>query len=135
MGVVGTRILCDRNNYIMKETRPKKQAVKFPLIKEKLNVISNTAINRSLKLEKINRQKHIALIDISKINKIEKEYAQMTRRKEDHDYEHPEHKNDELRESKLLLLKNITPQSPKKNTQLNRLSNLVEYSPPPRSTN
>lgn len=43
---------------------------------------SGNSINKSLKLEKINRQKHIALIDISKINKIEKEYAQITKRNE-----------------------------------------------------
>jgi len=74
-----------------------------------MNIISNTAINKSLKLEKINRQKHIALIDISKINKIEKEYAQMTKRKEEQYQDPPEPKSDELRESKLLLLKNIAP--------------------------
>jgi hypothetical protein len=55
--------------------------LKLPLIKEKINLINNAGINKSLKLEKINRQKHMVLIDISKINKIEKEYTQITKRK------------------------------------------------------
>jgi hypothetical protein len=54
---------------MIKDAKTKK-AVKFPLIKEKVNLINAGTINKSLKLERINRQKHIALIDISKINKI-----------------------------------------------------------------
>lgn len=53
----------------MKQER-KKEVVKLPLIKERINLAGSNSINKSLKLEKINRQKHIALIDISKINKI-----------------------------------------------------------------
>ena len=57
---------------------------------------SGNSINKSLKLEKINRQKHIALIDISKINKIEKEYAQITKRNEE-EHETKDHNRDEMR--------------------------------------
>ena len=46
--------------------------MKLPLIKEKINLMGSNSVNKSLKLEKINRQKHIALIDLSKINRIEK---------------------------------------------------------------
>lgn len=35
-----------------------------------------------------------------------------------------------MRESKLLLLKNIAPVAPKKNNQINLLSSLVEYGAP-----
>lgn len=35
-----------------------------------------------------------------------------------------------MRESKLLLLRNITPQAPKRTNQLNLLSSLVEYGAP-----
>lgn len=38
-----------------------------------------------------------------------------------------------MRESKLLLLKNIAPQPAKKSNQLNMLSSLVEYSPKMKS--
>ena len=38
-----------------------------------------------------------------------------------------------MRESKLLLLKNLNPQPPKKNNNLNMLSSLVEYSPKMKS--
>ena len=34
--------------------------------------MNGASINKSLKLERINRQKNLALIDISKINKIER---------------------------------------------------------------
>ena len=69
----------------MRQNR-KKEQVKLPLIKERINLVGSNSINKSLKLEKINRQKHIALIDISKINKIQKEYAQITKRnEEEHD--------------------------------------------------
>lgn len=103
--------------------------MKLPLIKERLNLQASSSINKSLKLEKINRQKHIALIDISKINKIEKEYAQITKRREKDD-DHKSISQDEMRESKLLLLKNIAPVAPKKNNQVNLLSSLVEYGAP-----
>jgi hypothetical protein len=68
----------------MKGDKVKKTGgLKLPLIREKANLVSSTTINKSLKLEKITRQKNIALVDINKINKIEKEFAQITKRKEE----------------------------------------------------
>lgn len=104
----------------------RKDPVRLPLIKERLNQVASGSINKSLKLEKINRQKHIALIDINKINKIEREYKQITTR---HEEDHKEPTRDEMRESKLLLLKNIAPVPTKRQNQLSLLSSLVEYSP------
>jgi uncharacterized protein YlbG (UPF0298 family) len=81
----------------MREGRKQREAVKLPQIRERINLMGSNPINKSLKLEKINRQKHIALIDISKINKIEKEYAQMTRRKEEEEHDQRGPSRDEMR--------------------------------------
>ena len=116
----------------MREARKRTHNLKLPLIKERLNPGGDSNIKKGLKLEKINRQRHIALVDINQINKIEKEFSQMTKRKEETLDPH-QPKQDELRESKLLLLKNMrTP--PKKKPDANRLSSLVEYSPEPSRT-
>jgi hypothetical protein len=57
----------------------------------------------------------------------------MTKRKEEKaEDEHKEPKKDEMRESKLLLIKNIERQ-PKRSNQMNMLSSLVEYSPKMKS--
>jgi hypothetical protein len=55
--------------------------VKLPLIKDRIN-INNPIIsgNKNLKLEKINKQRNIALIDVAKIDKIEKEFSILTKR-------------------------------------------------------
>ena len=66
----------------MKEGKVKK-GVKLPLIREKMNPVGGGSINKSLKLERITRQKNIALVDISKINRIEKEFKQLTQRHEE----------------------------------------------------
>jgi hypothetical protein len=66
----------------MKEGKVKK-GVKLPLIREKMNLVGGGSINKSLKLERITRQKNIALVDISKINRIEKEFKQLTQRHEE----------------------------------------------------
>jgi hypothetical protein len=66
----------------MKEGKVKK-GVKLPLIREKVNLVGAGSINKSLKLERITRQKNIALVDISKINRIEKEFKQLTQRHEE----------------------------------------------------
>ena len=66
----------------MKEGKVKK-GVKLPLIREKTNLVGGGSINKSLKLERITRQKNIALVDISKINRIEKEFKQLTQRHEE----------------------------------------------------
>ena len=66
----------------MKEGKVKK-GVKLPLIREKMILVGGGSINKSLKLERITRQKNIALVDISKINRIEKEFKQLTQRHEE----------------------------------------------------
>jgi len=66
----------------MKEGKGKK-GLKLPLIREKVNLVGGGSINKSLKLERITRQKNIALVDISKINRIEKEFKQLTQRHEE----------------------------------------------------
>lgn len=66
----------------MKEGKGKK-GLKLPLIREKVNLVGAGSINKSLKLERITRQKNIALVDISKINRIEKEFKQLTQRHEE----------------------------------------------------
>ena len=66
----------------MKEGKVKK-GVKLPLIREKMNLVGGGSINKRLKLERITRQKNIALVDISKINRIEKEFKQLTQRHEE----------------------------------------------------
>lgn len=55
--------------------RQKKNApytIKFPLIKDKNVQISATPLNKGIKLEKIGQKKNLMLMDIAKINKIEK---------------------------------------------------------------
>jgi len=46
--------------------------VKLPLIKDKINFINPIALNKNVKLEKIGKMRNIGLIDLSKIDKIEK---------------------------------------------------------------
>jgi len=46
--------------------------LKLPFIQKQLGTNSNPAVNKSLKLEKINRQRNIAMVDINQLNKIEK---------------------------------------------------------------
>lgn len=67
-------------------------------------------------------------MDIVKINKIEKEFAIMTKRAMKKEEESDAPKKDEMRESRLLLLKDKTPALNRKNNQ-NLLSNLVLYHP------
>ncbi len=54
--------------------------IKFPLIKDKNSPISTMPINKAIKLEKIGQKKNLMLMDIVKINKIEKQFAIMTKR-------------------------------------------------------
>jgi hypothetical protein len=77
------------------------------------------------------------LIDIAKIDKIEKEFSILTKRndKEEHKVgrERESEKKgtkDEMRESRLLLLRNITP-LPARKQNANLLSSLVEYNNKP----
>ncbi len=57
----------------MKVPRPRKNSpdIKLPLIKDRINV-NNPILsgNKNFKLEKINRHKNIALLDIAKIDRI-----------------------------------------------------------------
>lgn len=85
--------------------------------------------SKNLKLEKITRPKNIALIDIAKIDKIEKEFSILTKRNEKEEVKQVKESEkkgskDEMRESRLLLLKNITPQ-PIRKQNMNLLSSLV----------
>ena len=85
--------------------------------------------SKNLKLEKITRPKNIALIDIAKIDKIEKEFSILTKRNEKEEVKQVKESEkkgnkDEMRESRLLLLKNITPQ-PIRKQNTNLLSSLV----------
>lgn len=68
----------------MKVPRPRKLSpqIKLPLIKDRINVPNPImAGNKNLKLERINKPRNnIALVDIAKIDKIEKEFSILTRR-------------------------------------------------------
>lgn len=63
-----------------KQKRNVPYTIKFPLIKDKNAPISAIPLTKGIKLEKIGQKKNLMLMDIVKINKIEKEFAIMTKR-------------------------------------------------------
>lgn len=68
----------------MRDTKGKKNnipyTIKFPLIKDKLLPVSAVPLNKGIKLQKIGQKKNLMLMDIVKINKIQKQFAIMTKR-------------------------------------------------------
>lgn len=54
--------------------------VKFPLIKDKSPPPVGNSTNKGIKLERIGQKKNLMVLDIANINKIEKEFTNMTKR-------------------------------------------------------
>ena len=66
----------------MREIRNRKPnaPVKFPIIKEKITGGLGVGPTKAIKLEKIGQKKNTMILDMAKINKIEKDFATMTKR-------------------------------------------------------
>lgn len=66
----------------MREIRNRKPnpPVKFPIIKEKVSAGLSVGAPKAIKLEKIGQKKNTMILDMAKINKIEKDFATMTKR-------------------------------------------------------
>ena len=76
----------------MREMRNRKAGgqVRFPLIKDKASQPAASSTNKGIKLERIGQKKNLMVLDIANINKIEKEFTNMTKRiNKSEDQSHP----------------------------------------------